>query len=316
MPPELDEHILSTLTPEEVAAIKEEPSAEEIAAIAAIANGAEDGPDDDDDDDADGANEQAAAEAAATAATAAPAAAALAPAAKETPPEPDAAPAPEPETAEFRPRYEAKLPDDFATQEAAIKEQADALVAKFKGGDIDFDQYQVEAAALAKSERALDEIRLKASLSQEMTAQTAEQQWAFTVRRFMSATAKAEGGIDYVKDAEKNADLDLFVKALARDEKNSDKPAEWFLSEAHRRVQAMHGIATKPTPAPTLEKPAASRKPPIDAAPKTLAQVPGGDGPGDVDGNEFADVDRLTGDAQEEAIRRMTPSQRERYMSV
>jgi hypothetical protein len=149
-----------------------------------------------------------------------------------------------------------------------------------------------------------------------MTAQTAEQQWAFTVRRFMSATAKAEGGIDYVKDAEKNADLDLFVKALARDEKNSDKPAEWFLSEAHRRVQAMHGIATKPTPAPTLEKPAASRKPPIDAAPKTLAQVPGGDGPGDVDGNEFADVDRLTGDAQEEAIRRMTPSQRERYMSV
>jgi hypothetical protein len=305
MPPELDEHILSTLTPEEVAAIKEEPSAEEVAAIAAIANGAEDGPDDDDDED-DGTET--------AAATTEPAAAA----AKDTPPEPDTAPAPEPEpeTAEFRPRYEAKLPDDFATQEAAIKEQADALVAKFKGGDIDFDQYQVEAAALAKSERALDEIRLKASLSQEMTAQTAEQQWAFTVRRFMSATAKAEGGIDYVKDAEKNADLDLFVKALARDEKNSDKPAEWFLSEAHRRVQAMHGIATKPTPAPTLEKPAASRKPPIDAAPKTLAQVPGGDGPGDVDGNEFADVDRLTGDAQEEAIRRMTPSQRERYMSV
>jgi hypothetical protein len=305
MPPELDEHILSTLTPEEVAAIKEEPSAEEVAAIAAIANGAEDGPDDDDDED-DGTET--------AAATTEPAAAA----AKDTPPEPDTAPAPEPEpeTAEFRPRYEAKLPDDFATQEAAIKEQADALVAKFKGGDIDFDQYQVEAAALAKSERALDEIRLKASLSQEMTAQTAEQQWAFTVRRFMSATAKAEGGIDYVKDAEKNADLDLFVKALARDEKNSDKPAEWFLSEAHRRVQAMHGIATKPTPAPTLEKPAASRKPPIDAAPKTLAQVPGGDGPGDDDGNEFAAVDRLTGDAQEEAIRRMTPSQRERYMSV
>ena len=305
MPPEFDEHILSTLTPEEVAAIKEEPSAEEVAAIAAIANGAEDGPDDDDDED-DGTET--------AAATTEPAAAA----AKDTPLEPDTAPAPEPEpeTAEFRPRYEAKLPDDFATQEAAIKEQADALVAKFKGGDIDFDQYQIEAAALAKSERALDEVRFKASLSQEMTAQTAEQQWAFTVQRFMSATAKAEGGIDYAKDADKNADLDLFVKALARDEKNSDKPSEWFLSEAHRRVQAMHGIATKPTPAPTLEKPAASRKPPIDAAPKTLAQVPGGDGPGDVDGNEFADVDRLTGDAQEEAIRRMTPSQRERYMSV
>lgn len=307
MPPELDEHILSTLTPEEVAAIREEPSAEELAAIVAIANGAEDGTDDDDDDD-DGA-----ADPAATAA--APAAAAGAPDAKEAPPNTDPAPdpEPEPETAEFRPRYEARLPDDFAAQEAAIKDQANALVAKFKGGDIDFDQYQIEAAALAKSERALDEVRFKASLSQEMTAQTAEQQWAFTVQRFMSATAKAEGGIDYAKDADKNADLDLFVKALARDEKNSDKPAEWFLSEAHRRVQAMHGIATKP--APQVTPPAASRKPPLAAAPKTLAQVPGGDGPGDVDGNEFADVDRLTGDAQEEAIRRMTPSQRERYMS-
>lgn len=301
MPPELDEHILSTLTPEEVAAIKEEPSAEEVAAIAAIANGAEDGPDDDDQDD-DGE-----ADPAATAADPA------ATAAKETPPEPETAPAPEPVTAEFRPRYEAKLPDDFATQEAAIKEQADALVAKFKGGDIDFDQYQIEAAALAKSERALDEIRFKASLSQEMTAQTAEQQWAFTVQRFMLATAKAEGGIDYAKDAEKNADLDLFVKSLARDEKNSDKPAEWFLSEAHRRVQALHGITTKPVPPPP-PPPAASRKPPIDAAPKTLAQVPGGDGPGDVDGNEFADIDRLTGEAQEAAIAKMSPSQRERYM--
>jgi len=302
MPPELDEYILSTLTAEEVAAIKEEPSAEEIAAIAAIASGAEDGPDDDDDDDDDDA-------AGAPAVTAADPAAA-----KETPPEPNTEPEPatEPVTAEFRPRYEAKLPDDFATQEASIKEQSDALTAKFKGGDIDFDQYQIEAAALAKSERALDEIRFKASLSQEMTAQTAEQQWAFTVQRFMSVTAKADGGIDYAKDAEKNADLDLFVKSLARDEKNSDKPAEWFLNEAHRRVQALHGIAAKPTPQAT--PPAASRKPPLAAAPKTLAQVPGGDGPGDVDGNEFADIDRLTGDAQEAAIAKMSPSQRERYM--
>lgn len=310
MSQEFDEHILSTLTPQEVAAIKEEPSAEELAAIAAIASSAEDGVDDDDDDKDGGGT----ADPTATAANPA-AAVAATPAAKDTPPEPDPAPTPKPEAAEFRPRYEAKLPDDFAVQEAGIKEQADALVAKFKGGELDFDQYQIEAAALAKLERALDEIRLKASLSQEMTAQTAEQQWAFTVQRFMSATAKAEGGIDYAKDADKNADLDLFVKALARDEKNADKPAEWFLNEAHRRVQVMHGLTVaKPTASAAPAAP--SRKPPIDAAPKTLAQVPGGDGPGDVDGNEFEAIDRLKGDAQEAAIARMTPAQRERYMAV
>jgi hypothetical protein len=299
MPPEFDEHILSTMTDEERATILEQQTPEEIAAIAAIANGDEDGPDDDDEDEDNG--DTGAADPAAPAA----AAAAPAPAADPAPATPSASDA-------FQPSYQAKLPDDFAAQESAIKEQNDALAARFKSGDIDFDQYRVEAEALSKSERALDEIRLKATLSQEMTAQTAEQQWNHTVQRFIATTAK-DGGIDYSKDPDKQSDLDVFVRTLANDAKNADKPAEWFLAEGHKRVKALHGIGLVTAPPVTDAK--NTRKTPLDAAPKTLAQVPGSDGPGDVDGNEFTDVDRLTGDAQEEAIRKMTPAQRERYMS-
>ena len=108
--------------------------------------------------------------------------------------------------------------------------------------------------------------------------------------------------------------LRFSVRSLARDPKHQDKPPEWFLTEGHKRVKALHGIDAKPAP-PAIADPKASRKPPIDAAPKTLAQVPGSDGPGDVDGNEFSDVDRLTGHAQEGAIRKMSPAQRERYMA-
>lgn len=289
MPPEFDEHILSTMTDEERASILEQQTPEEIAAIAAIANGDEDGPDDDEDEDS---GDTGAADPAAPAAAADP-----------VPVTPTASDA-------FQPSYQAKLPDDFAAQESDIKAQTEALAARFKSGDIDFDQYRVEAEALSKSERALDEIRLKATLSQEMTAQTAEQQWHHTVQRFMVATAN-EGGIDYSKDPDKQSDLDLFVRTLANDPKHADKPAEWFLTEGHKRVKALHGLVTAPV-APMTK---ASRKSPLDAAPKTLAQVPGSDGPGDVDGNEFSDVDRLSGEAQEEAIRKMTPAQRERYMS-
>ena len=299
MPPEFDEHILSTMTDEERATILEQQTPEEIAAIAAIANGDEDGPDDDDEDEDNGDT--------GAADPAAPAAAAAAPA-----PAADAAPATASASDAFQPSYQAKLPDDFAAQESAIKEQNDALAARFKSGDIDFDQYRVEAEALSKSERALDEIRLKATLSQEMTAQTAEQQWNHTVQRFIATTAK-DGGIDYSKDPDKQSDLDVFVRTLANDAKNADKPAEWFLAEGHKRVKALHGIGLVAAPPVTDAK--NTRKTPLDAAPKTLAQVPGSDGPGDVDGNEFTDVDRLTGDAQEEAIRKMTPAQRERYMS-
>lgn len=299
MPPEFDEHILSTMTDEERATILEQQTPEEIAAIAAIANGDEDGPDDDDEDEDNGDT--------GAADPAAPAVAAAAPA-----PAADPAPATASASDAFQPSYQAKLPDDFAAQESAIKEQNDALAARFKSGDIDFDQYRVEAEALSKSERALDEIRLKATLSQEMTAQTAEQQWNHTVQRFIATTAK-DGGIDYSKDPDKQSDLDAFVRTLANDAKNADKPAEWFLAEGHKRVKALHGLGLVAAPPVTDAK--NTRKTPLDAAPKTLAQVPGSDGPGDVDGNEFTDVDRLTGDAQEEAIRKMTPAQRERYMS-
>ncbi|NCV26639.1 MAG: hypothetical protein EBW58_10600, partial [Betaproteobacteria bacterium] len=100
----------------------------------------------------------------------------------------------------------------------------------------------------------------------------------------------------------------------------------WFLTEAHKRVLALHGIATK-TPAdqttdsdsaakppvkPADRKPP-DRKPPLDIAPKTLAMIPGGEGPGDVDG-EFADVLALEGLAYEQAIARMSSTERERFL--
>ena len=342
------------MTEEERASILEEQSPEEKAAIVAIDTGSENGPDDDDDDDDEdededdeGAESAIAAPAIADPAIAAPAldkaqapaeVVAVVPTAKEADPLPEL-----PEKA-FLPHYQATLPDDFDAQEAAIKTQADALAAEFKDGVIDFEQYRVQADALNKSERSLNEIRLKASLSQEMTAQTQEQEWAHTVNKFLTTTAKAD--LDYSKDPGKHADLDMFVKSLANDAKNGDQPAEWFLNEAHKRVKALHGLLgsepkfTEPAAGflgsePKFAEPSArptgavlrtaaklvsdpnnpSRKPPLDAVPKTLAQVPGSDGPGDVDGNEFSDVDRLTGDAMEAAIAKMSPAQRDRYMA-
>jgi hypothetical protein len=303
MAQDFDPHILATMTDEERASILEEQSPEEKAAIVAIDTGSENGPDDDDEDD-EGA-EPAIAAPALDKVQAPAEVVAVVPVTKEADPLPEL-----PEKA-FQPHYQATLPDDFDAQEAAIKSQADALAAEFKGGEIDFEQYRVQADALNKSERVLNEIRLKASLSQEMTAQTQEQEWAHTVNKFLAATAKAD--LDYSKDPDKHADLDMFVKSLANDAKNGDQPAEWFLLEAHKRVKALHGLGV--ASAPVVPDAKASRKPPLDAVPKTLAQVPGSDGPGDVDGNEFSDVDRLTGDAMESAIAKMSPAQRERYMA-
>ncbi|HEV6963896.1 hypothetical protein [Roseateles sp.] len=224
----------------------------------------------------------------------------------------DPAPAPQ-----FVPRYEAALPadhqaklDDIAAKEADLK-------AKFKAGEIDFDAYETERETLIRDRAVLDRATVKAEISQEMTQQTAQQQWQNTINSFMS---QVQGELDYRRDPEKCADLDQFVKVLANNTAYASKPAEWFLQEAHRRVQALYGLtpaaapaAAAPAPKPTLAEVKAARKPAVAAAPASLAQVPGGDGPGDV-ADEFVDIDSLTGFAQEDAIRRMSPEQRERYL--
>ena len=104
------------------------------------------------------------------------------------------------------------------------------------------------------------------------------------------------------------ADLDTFVKALANNPANKDQNEAWFLTEAHKRVNALHGAVTPPVPPPPAVK-GQNRTPP--AVPKSIAGIPGGEGPGDV-GSEFAAVDALTGQAREDAIARMTPAQREK----
>lgn len=205
--------------------------------------------------------------------------------------------------------YQAKLPDDYQSQIDAIKADSEALAQSFKDGTIDFDEYIDESKNLSDAKESLLKASIKAEISQEMQVQTAEQEWVSTVKRFTSQVAKDEG-IDYAKDAAKQKDLDLFIKALAGDAENDNKPMSWFLEEAHRRVVVLHGITAKPA----VENKKQSRKPPVNDLPKSLANIPAGEGPGDIGHNEFDALDKLDGLELEIAIAKMTPDQRERYL--
>lgn len=318
----LDDQIAATLEPEELAAIRgDEPTAAEQEALKSIAAGA---PKDQEVDEDEGSTLDADGKPVQVAAAPAPAPAAAAPAPADEPvavvQEVAAAPAaPQP-----GPAFVAPLPADFDAQVAALKSATDELGAKFKAGEIDVDTYRSESDKLAERRDGLNSIRIEHSIAQKMEQQTQERQLRTEVERTFRL-GKAEG-IDYQNDEAKRSDLDGFVKALASNPANDDKSLPWFFDEAHKRVKTLYGIAAAPaaaaTPAAPSAKPSAAqvkadalaaRKPPIDAAPKGLAQVPGGDGPGDVAG-EFADVDNLEGDELEIAIGRMTPERRERYM--
>lgn len=287
----MDKDLAATLTPEELEAINstEDIPGEDVESLKALAAGAED-----DDDEDDSPNESA------------PPVEGAAPA-QEAPPQepPKAEEAPAQKAEAFK--YKAELPANFEETLADLSEREADLKQKFRDGDIEFDEFEESRAAIIAEREKLNTARIKAEISQEMTQQTAAQQWQNTVNSFLSDVSKE---VDYKNDADKAADLDQFVKVLANNPKNSDKPMDWFLSEAHKRVKALYDIGAPQATPPVDTK--QNRKPPLDAAPKTLAQVPGGDGPGDVSG-EFAHLDALEGDDLEMAIAKMTPAQREKF---
>lgn len=288
----IDQDALATLTPEEREAIGgSEYDEAELEAMKKIASDA----DDDDDADADDEDDE------------------------DEDAEPSKAPASDPvdEPADEQvaarpvvPHYEAQLPQDYDQQIAALKARDAELRQLFKDGEIDIDERDAGLAELTEQRERLLVLRAKAEISQEMTQQTAQQQWQAAINAFVAKVAR-DDGVDYREDAAKAEDLDSFVKLLANKQENADKPMEWFLAEAHKRVLALHGVARAPKDPVADAK--AKRKPPVDAVPTTLAQVPGSDGPGDVSG-EFADIEALDGWELEDAIARMSPAQREKFL--
>jgi hypothetical protein len=297
-PPAADDQIdTDLLTPEERAAIDD--GAPDEAERLALQRLASDDGGDDKGDHGDAADDAAAPPAA--------------PAATPTPaPAPDDQGDAKPAAKSTAAVYTADVPADLKEQQDAIASELTELRDKFKAGELEVDEYEAQRDSLLGKRDDLQKAVIKAEISQEMRQQDAQQAWQSAIERTFDNAAKPDGGgIDYRNDTAKASDLDLFVRRLGEDPANADKDMDWFLTEGHRRVLALHGItkAAAPAPAPT---PPPTRKPPVGSVPATLAQVPGSDGPGDVAG-EFSDLDALEGEALEDALARLSPGQLEKY---
>ena len=320
-----DEDLMATLTDEERAAMADDTDDQD--ALAAIAGDADpasitgtgnDDPNASDDDEDDG-----------------PADPNLAPlegkGAADTPatPETPAASAPEADVGTDAPAgeageplqtYRAELPADFDARVAAVTTRTSEIQQQFNDGEIDLAERDAELAKVSGERDELNRVRARVESLQEINAQNAQRNWQNQIVSFMTSAAKEQGGIDYRTDEAKAKDLDKYVKILAQDDDNADRDGPWFLAEAHKLVKVKHGIvSTAPAPAPKTDaqkiaEAKAKRAPALGDVPKNLASVPGSDGPGDV-GDEFADVLALDGQELEDAIGRMTPMQRQKFLA-
>lgn len=306
----MDQDLINTMTDEERAAINDDDGAGDAAALQALAADAGDDDDDDDDDaPADPAVD------AAPAADPAPAPAAdPAPAAAQADAQPPVDEAPDAATNEAAqpptPVYEFRLPDDFAERKGALKSAFEELRVRRQEGDISLEEYDAEADKLAEQQRELDKLEVRADLAADMQRQHAAAQRTATANSVLTDAKKA--GLDYSADEEKFAELRATMAALQNVPSHAAKGFEHVLREADRRVRLAHGIGVTPpvsapppaapkSPAQVKAAAVAARKPDLAAAPTSLAQVPGGDGPGDV-GGEFDHIFELVGTPYEDAI--------------
>ncbi|MEF9946832.1 MAG: hypothetical protein RR800_00570 [Comamonas sp.] len=312
MSTQLTEDEMRHLTPEEREALAEDYDEEadnEAAAAAAKAASAGDGAEQDDKGQA--AAGAAQAPAAAPAVVQIPAAAdpAAGGAAQDDGAGAAAASAPAPAPARA-PAYVVELPADFADKQTANKAARADVRAKYNSGELDSEEYEAEVERLDDERMALMAQKQRAEISKEMTEQAAQNDWKAAIDTFMAdaASNSAIGVIDYQKDEAKGQDFDNMVKALAT--ANPDKPLDWYLYEAHKRVVALHEI-------PVMAKPAKanlSRKPALDTITQNLAHMPGGSGDGDAFEDEFSAIDKLTGMAAERAVAALSPQKQALYL--
>lgn len=213
----------------------------------------------------------------------------------------------------FRPVLQADVPADAAEIKGKLVAAQDENERKFRDGEIDFEAFKAQDRKLAGALTDLREREFQARIYADQQHQTAQQEWLWQVKQFMRQAKKE--GIDYESDAKLHKDLDMMVRALAADPDNVERDHEFFLGEAHKRVMALRGIAPKAqTPAADARAQAnRERKPPTDALPKTVGDLPGGGGE-DGGGGEFARLDKLTGDAFERAYSKLSPDQQRRYL--
>lgn len=86
----------------------------------------------------------------------------------------------------------------------------------------------------AKFKQAVAESAAKKSAPKESSSEAS--QWEIAIRTLIDTEAARPGGIDYAGDISKQKAFDGYVAQLSKIPGNENKPANWFVIEAHKLV--------------------------------------------------------------------------------
>ena len=226
--------------------------------------------------------------------------------AKEPEPEPKA----EPVEAKRDRGYQADATTLSAAQAKLTEIDAalDALAEKYEAGELSFKDYRRAERDLSAQQNALRTEAVKAEVYADMQRQQSLREWNSAVEAFRADPAN--------QAFESPAIIPMMnsqLNALWQEPGIAEKSHRWVLDEAKRRVQtqlrAVLGVAeAKPEAKPVTPRPSAAAVTIPPTLGRTPAALPNGAG------GEFAALDSLNGIALEDALARMKPEQRDRWL--
>lgn len=220
----------------------------------------------------------------------------------------------------FAPSFRAQGVENFQEAMGHLDAQFDEAVAKladqYENGDLSFSEYRKQERQLSRDFDAarfsLHEANLKAEIAAEHSRQSLEQKWRMEQELFYSDNP------DYKSDPILRGALSAQLDQMYRDEKLVGRSGLWFLREAAKAVDARFNRATpaKQDSAKLQEVKETLKKREVNRPelPKTLAEVPAA--ADNLESNEFAHLDKLSGLEYERALAAMKEDDRERYLSA
>lgn len=207
-----------------------------------------------------------------------------------------------------------EAPKDVEARQKAITDARAVLAEELDTGKITGREFATKSDEITRQDIALQLEVDKHKTETERAAHDRTQLWEATTGAFLEAHRDLYGGNPIALSA-----LDAAIKALAADKANGGKSMEWFVDEAHRNVLKSFGRAEDPKaevkkdPKTTAQEAAeAARKAGAGEIPPNLGRQPAADG-SEAGNDEFAALGRLTGEAYEAAMARLTPAQLARY---
>ena len=208
-----------------------------------------------------------------------------------------------------QPTFLAEVPKDYQNQRKVLMTEKAEAMKKLMEGELEPDAFAEIESRVSDALEDLTAQRIRAETLIEANTQTAAALQQHEIKRLIART-KTE--VDYLTDGKAQKQFDMALQMLNADSDNSSRDFGELVAQAHKAVMALRGTPSKAEQVADEVLKRAARKPDGEP-PITLRGLPVAATPNS-NGDAVEAMGRLSGQAYQEAFKKLSPGQRAKLL--